>query len=139
MIELLDLDLPLPKHLAGPDEGLRAHGKRVMDLRILDKGVIDRRGTLAEQDMVLTGGETRHAGGAEPAHRGETEQVPIKGLRLLQVVDGNRPVRDAFDMQKTHGILLLFTVARLPVWAPLLAWPARGAPPGHQPATPGAR
>jgi hypothetical protein len=86
MIELLDPDLPLPKHLARPDEGFWAHGERVMDLRILDKGVINRRGTLAEQDMVRTGGETRHAGGAEPAHRGETEQVPVEtnGVSLLQ-------------------------------------------------------
>src|SRR5438552_8403467 len=90
MIQVLDPDLPLPKHLAGPDEGLWTDGERVMDLRILDKGVINRRRTLAEQDMVPTGGETRHAGGAEPAHGGETEQVPVEGLRLLQVVDGNR-------------------------------------------------
>ena len=27
MIQVLDPDLPLPKHLAGPDEGLRAHGE----------------------------------------------------------------------------------------------------------------
>jgi len=98
MIQVLDSDLPLPKHLARPDEGLRTDGERMMDLWILDKGVINGRGTLAEQDMVRTGGETRHPGGAEPAHRGETEQVPVKGLRLLQVVDGNRPVRDAFDV-----------------------------------------
>src|SRR5207248_3612425 len=98
MIELLDPDLPLPKQLARPDKGLRAHRERVMHLRILDKGVIHRRGPLTEQDMVPTGGETRHPGGAEPAHRGETEQVPVEGLRLLQVVDGNGPVRDAFDV-----------------------------------------
>jgi hypothetical protein len=52
--------------------------------------VINRRGPLAEQDMVPTGGETRHAGGAEPAHRGETEQVPVKGSassRLLTGID----------------------------------------------------
>src|SRR5690349_23041327 len=111
----------------------------MMHLRILDKGVIDRRGTLAEQDMVRTGGETRYPGVAEPAHRSEPEQVPVEGLRLLQVVDGNGPVRDAFNVQETHRILLLFTVARLPARAPPLAWPARGALPGHQPATPGAR
>src|SRR5262249_35172207 len=98
MIEVLDPDLPLPKHLARLDEGLRAHGERVMHLWILDKGAIDRRCTLAEQDMVRTGGETRHPGGAEPAHRSETEQVPVERFRLLQVVDGNRPVRDAFDV-----------------------------------------
>src|SRR5438552_2334358 len=110
-----------------------------MDLWILDKGMINRRGTLAEQDMVLTSGETRHPRVAKPAHRGETEQVPVEGLRLLQVVDGNRPVRDAFDVQQTHGILLLPTMTRLTARAPPLAWPARGAPPGHQPAIPGAR
>jgi hypothetical protein len=60
-----------------------------MDLRILDKGVINRRITLAEQDMVLTGGETRHPGVAEPAHWDETKQFPVEVLRLLQVVDGN--------------------------------------------------
>src|SRR5262249_2835163 len=132
-------DLPLPKQLACPDEGLRAHGERVMHPRILDKGVINGRGTLAEQDMVRTGGETRHAGVAEPAHRGETEEVPVEGLRLLQVVDGNGPVRDAFDVQQTHGILLLPTMARFTARAPHLVWPARGAPPGHRPAIPGAR
>src|SRR2546427_2187937 len=79
-----------------------------MHLRILDKGVIYRRGTLAEQDMVPTGDETRYPGVTEPAHRGETEQVPVEGLRLLQVVDGNGPVRDAFDVQETHRILLTF-------------------------------
>src|SRR5712691_9538512 len=139
MIQVLDPDLPLPKQLARPDEGLRAHGERVMHLRILDKGMIHHRSTFAEQDMVPTGGETRHAGGAEPAHRGETEQVPVEGLRLLQVVDGNGPVRDAFDVQETHWILLLPTVACLTARAPPLAWPARGAPPGHRPATPGAQ
>src|SRR5262245_36965595 len=108
MIQVLNADLPLPKHLAGPDEGLRTDGERVMHLRILDKAVINRRCTLAEQDMVRTGGETRHPRGAEPAHRSETEQVPVERFRLLQVVDGNRPVRDAFDMQQTHGILLPF-------------------------------
>jgi hypothetical protein len=88
MIQVLDPDPPLPKQLARPDEGLRAHRERVMDLRILDKGVIDRRGTLAEQNMVRTDGETRYPGGAEPTHRGETEQCPVEVLRLLQVVDG---------------------------------------------------
>src|SRR5262249_2751423 len=57
MIQVLDPDLPLPKQLARPDEGLRTDGERVMHLRILDKGVINRRRTLAEQDMVPTGGE----------------------------------------------------------------------------------
>src|SRR4029453_18792844 len=118
MIQVLDSDLPLPKHLAGPDEGLWAHRERVMHLWILDKGVIHRRGPLAEQDMVRTGGETRHAGSTEPAHRGEPEQVPVEGFRLLQVVDGNRPVRHAFDVQQTHGILLLSTMARLTARAP---------------------
>jgi hypothetical protein len=51
--------------------------------------MIHRRGSLAEQDMVPTDGETRHPGVAEPAHGGETEQVPVEGLRLLQIVDGN--------------------------------------------------
>src|SRR5215510_3410521 len=139
MIQVLDSDLPLPKHLARLDEGLRAHGERVMHLWILDKSAIDRRCTLAQQDMVRTGGETRHPRGAEPAHRGETEQVPVKGLCLLQVVDGNRPVRNAFDMQETHTMLLRFTAAHLPACAPLPAWPARGVPPGYQPATPGAQ
>src|SRR5215475_14047872 len=110
-----------------------------MYLRILDKGVINCRSTLAEQDMVRTGGETRHPRVAEPAHRGETEQVPVKGFRLLQVVDRNRPVRNAFDVQETHTMLLRFTTAHLPACAPPLARPARGVPPGHQPATPGAR
>src|SRR2546427_13140409 len=110
-----------------------------MHLRILDKGVIYRRGTLAEQDMVRTGGETRYPRVTEPAHGSETEQVPVEGLRLLQVVDGNRPVRDAFDVQETHWILLLPTVARLTARTTPLAWPARGVPPGHRPATPGAR
>src|SRR5262249_51766035 len=139
MIQVLDPDLPLPKHLTCPDEGLWAHRERVMHLRILDKGVIHRRGTLAEQDMVLTGGETRHPGIAKPAHRGETEQVPVEGLRLLQVVDGNGPVRDAFDVQETHRILLLVTATHRPACAPPLARPARGAPPGPRPATPGAQ
>src|SRR4030095_13451958 len=98
MREVFAPDLPLPKELAGLDEGLRTDGERVMDLRILDKGVIHRRGPLAEQDMVRTGGETLPPRGAEPTHGGETEQVPVKGLRLLEVVDGNRPVRHAFDM-----------------------------------------
>src|SRR5262249_931529 len=43
MIQLLDLDMPLLKQLARPDEGLRAHRERVMDLRVLDKGVVNRR------------------------------------------------------------------------------------------------
>src|SRR5262245_27577322 len=110
-----------------------------MHLRILDEGVINRRGTLAEQDMMLTSGATRHPGSAEPAHQGETEQVPVESLRLLQVVDRNGPVRDAFDVQETHRILLLFTAAHLPARAPHPAQPARGVPPGHRPATPGAR
>src|SRR4030095_15309179 len=139
MIQVLNPDMPLPKQLARPYQGLWTHGERVMNLRILDKGVINRRGTLAEQDMVLTDGETRHPGVAEPAHRGETEQFPVEVLRLLQVVDGNGPVRDAFDVQETHRILLLFTVTHLPARAPPLARPARGVPPGHRPATPGAR
>jgi hypothetical protein len=100
MIQVLNPDMPLPKQLARPDEGLRAHRERVMDLRILDKGVINRRGTFAEQDMVRTDGETRYPGVAEPAHRGETEQVPVEVLRLLQVVDGNGPVRDAFECKR---------------------------------------
>src|SRR5215475_9835874 len=73
-----------------------------MHLRILDKGVIHRRGTLAEQNMVRTGGETRYPRVTEPAHRGETEQVPVEGLCLLQIVDRNGPVRDAFNMQETQ-------------------------------------
>src|SRR5262249_2599146 len=124
---------------ARPDEGLRTDGERMMDLWILDKGVIDRRGTLAEQDMVFTGGETRHPGGAEPAHRGEAAQGPRKGPPPPPAVDGDGPVRDAFDMQQTHRILLLFTVARLPARAPPLAWSAHGVPPGPRLATPGAR
>ena len=111
----------------------------MMDLRILDKGVINGRGTLAEQDMVRTGSETRHPRGAEPAHGGETEQVPVEGFRLLQVVDGNRPVRDAFDVQETPTMLLRFTAAHLPARALLRARSARGVPPGHRPAIPGAR
>src|SRR4029434_9379450 len=67
MIQVLDPDLPLPKQLARPYQGLRAHRERVMDLRILDKSVINRRGTLAEQDMVVTDSETRHQGVAAQA------------------------------------------------------------------------
>jgi hypothetical protein len=93
MIQVLDADMPLPKQLVRLDEGLRAHRERVMDLRILDKGVIHRRGTLAEQDMVLTDGETRYPGVAEPAHRGETEQVPVEVLRLV-LMKWTRPYAD---------------------------------------------
>src|SRR5712691_3304406 len=120
--------------------GLRCHAEcpKVADT-VIEARVINRRGTLAEQDMVLTDGETRHPGVAEPAHRGETEQFPVEVLRLLQVIDGNRPVRDAFDVQETHRILLLFTAAHLTARAPPLARPTRGVPPGHRPATPGAR
>jgi hypothetical protein len=98
MIQVLDPDMPLPKQFARPDEGLWAHRERVMGLRSLDKGAGNRRGTLTEQDMVRTDGATRYPGGAEPAHRDETEQFPVEVLRFLQVVDGNGPGRDAFDV-----------------------------------------
>jgi hypothetical protein len=101
--------------------------------------VLHRRGPLAEQDMVRPGGETRHAGGAEPAPGGETEPVPVEGLRLLQGVNGKGPGRDAFDVLETPTMLLRFPPAPLPTWAPPLGRPARRGPPGQQPAPPGAR
>src|SRR5712692_9554996 len=107
--EIHDGDAPLAEKLAGLLEDLRAHRERVVEAVVLLGCPDDPIVALAEQDRVTAHGETTHPGVTEATLVLEAEHVAVESLCFFQVVDRDRPVGDAIDLQHAHSRLLLLT------------------------------
>src|SRR5437899_12852843 len=97
--ELFDLHPPLVEESDRLLPLARREGEGVMQAVVLLRGPMKLLLALAEQEVVAADVEARHVGVTQPAAIFQTEQVAVEALALVQIVDGDGPVRDAVDLE----------------------------------------
>src|ERR1044072_2686898 len=88
---------------AGLLEHFRTYVERVMQTVVLFGRPFERFLPLAEENRMTADGEAGHLRTAEASLMLQPEDFAVKPLRLVEIVDRNRPVRHAVDLKHAHG------------------------------------
>src|SRR6266705_931477 len=86
----------------------------------------DRLFALAQQYRMICNGHTGHVGVAKTSFIFEAKDVPIKALRLFEIIHRDGPVRNIVEFQHTHTYLLALTTALFCRITPSEYTPAQG-------------
>src|SRR4029434_4538615 len=88
---------------------------------------------LAQQNRMLGNRHASHVGVAKAALVFESQHVPIKMLRLFEIIDWYRPVRHIVNFQHAHTYLLRqCCTLSIPVWGPPLDNPLQSWRPARE-------